>query len=59
MLWLTLYNRLGKQPLSYTNKTHIQAVIGGRRMELDMKYDAAGRPYLIERANAPKKGGGA
>lgn len=47
MLWSTLWRRIGKQPLSFTQHNHIEAVIDNRRIQMDLKYDAKGRPYLI------------
>lgn len=51
MLWKTLYDRIGKQPLSFTQHNHVRAVIDGKERELDLKYDAKGRPYLVERTS--------
>lgn len=47
MLWMTLWKRLGKQPMTLTNHYHIKAVIDGRAIAMDMKFDASGKPYLI------------
>lgn len=55
MLWKTLYDRIGKQPLSYTQHNHIAVVYEGKRIPLDLKYDAKGHPYLVPMANPPKK----
>ena len=52
MLWATLHARIGKQPLSFTQHNHVTAVIDGTTYELDLKYDAKGRPYLVKRAEA-------
>lgn len=49
MLWDTLYNRIGKQPLSFTQHNHIRAVIDDKEIFLDLKYDAKGRPYLVKK----------
>lgn len=47
MLWMTLWKRIGKQPMSYTNHNHIEALIDGKHIPLTLKYDAKGHPYLV------------
>lgn len=44
---MTLWKRLGKQPMALTNHYHIKAVIDGRAIAMDMKFDASGKPYLV------------
>lgn len=54
MLWVTLLNKIGKQPLSFTQHNHVYALLYNEqlgRMEqvaMDVKYDAKGRPYLCK-----------
>lgn len=54
MLWKTLFNRIGKQPLKFTQHNHVYALLENpatHRMEkvwLELKYDAYGHPYLIQ-----------
>lgn len=55
MLWLTLFNRLGKQPMHVTRHNHVKAVIDGKTYELDLKFDKRGEPYLIPRQPKPVK----
>ena len=57
MLWSTLYRKLGKQPMKTTQHYHVHALLANpktHRMEkvyLDLKFDASGHPYLVERKN--------
>lgn len=52
MLWSTLFNRIGKQPLKITQHNHIYAVLENpkthatERVYLELKYDAGGKPYF-------------
>lgn len=55
MLWSTLFNRLGKQPLRITQHEHIHAIIEGKHYRLDLKFDASGKPYLVPMQEKPKK----
>lgn len=56
MLWSTLFNRIGKQPLKTTQHNHVYAVLENpkthitERVYLELKYDTSGKPYLV-RAN--------
>lgn len=47
MLWTTFLKKGGKQPLYWTNRNHVEAVINGNRIRMTMKYDNKGRPYLV------------
>ena len=53
MLWLTLFNKLGKQPLKNTKHTHVHALLRNpatgeyETVDLDIKFDGYGRPYLV------------
>lgn len=55
MLWSTLHSKIGKQPLAFTQHNHVYAVLENpatKRLEniqLDLKYDAQGRPYFVRR----------
>ena len=54
MLWTTLFNKIGKQPLKNTQHSHIYAVLENKkthkydRVYLDLKFDAYGKPYFVE-----------
>lgn len=54
MLWSTLFTRIGKQPLHITQHHHVYALLNDpktnktRKVWLCLKYDNAGRPYLVE-----------
>lgn len=54
MLWSTLFHKIGKQPMKWSNHNHVYAVLHNpkthemERMYLCLKYDASGRPYLIQ-----------
>lgn len=54
MLWDTLYNKIGKQSLSFSRRNHVKAIIDGKTIELELKYDSKGHPYLAE-CHAPAK----
>lgn len=57
MLWSTLFNKIGKQPLSFTRHNHVYALIGNpetyklEKVWLDIKYDAKGLPYLVRKTD--------
>lgn len=55
MLWSTLWNKLGKQPLRITQHNHVTAIIEGKTYELDLKFDTKDRPYLVPREPKPAK----
>lgn len=55
MLWSTLFNKLGKQPLRITQHEHIHAIIEGKHYRLDLKFDTSGKPYLVPMQEKPKK----
>ena len=48
MLWTTLHNRISRQPLAFTAHNHVEAVIDDKRIRLELKYDAKGRPYFVK-----------
>ena len=53
MVWDAIYNRIGKQPLSWTRSTHAYALLENEKGEMQkihlcLKYDAKGRPYFIK-----------
>lgn len=54
MLWSTLFNHIGRQPMRITNHPHVYALINDpkthdtHKVWLCLKYDKAGRPYLVE-----------
>lgn len=53
MLWITLWNKIGKQPLKLTKHAPVYALLSNpktHRMEkvyLRLNYDTSGHPYLI------------
>lgn len=51
MLWKTLCNKIGKQPIQFTEHNHVTALIntpdGLKETRLNLKYNAKGQPYLI------------
>lgn len=54
MLWSTLFNKLGKQPLKNTQHHHVHAILYNpvthepETIYLDIKFDAHTRPYLVK-----------
>lgn len=54
MKWLTLFNKLGKQPANKLQKQPVYAVLYDKKSHkyekryLCIKYDAQNRPYFIE-----------
>lgn len=61
MLWQTLQNILGKQPDSFMRKNHVYLLTNDpktghlRKVYVELKKDAKGRPYLIEDNNKRKE----
>ena len=55
MLWTTLFRKISKQPLKFTQNNHVFALLENpkthkvEKMYLDLNYDASGHPYFIER----------
>lgn len=53
MRWLTLFNRLGRQPLKNTQHDNIYALIENpktrirERVYLRLSFDTRGKPYLV------------
>lgn len=54
MLWQTLWNKLGKQPMRITRHKHVHAIVDGRHYDMDLKFDAKGEPYLVPMQPKPK-----
>lgn len=58
MLWSTLFNKIGKQPLRITQHNHVCALLENaktheyEKVRLALKYDKRGCPYLVK-DNAP------
>lgn len=54
MKWVALFDKLGKQPLYYTNHQDVVAVLdfgdgkGCRKIPLTLKFDKRGCPYLAK-----------
>lgn len=54
MLWSTLFHKIGKQPLKFSQHNHVYALLRNpkthemERVNLELKYDAKGHPYLIQ-----------
>lgn len=63
MLWITLFNKIGKQPIKNTQHHHVYALLENpkthnvEKVYLDLRYDASGHPYFIKKNdnNKPKK----
>lgn len=57
MLWSTLFNKIGKQPLSFTQHNHVYALLENPETHkpetvwLDIKYDEKGLPYLVPKTD--------
>lgn len=48
MKWMTLFNKIGKQPIRITRQQDVCAVdFDGRKEKLTLKFDAHGRPYFV------------
>lgn len=58
MLWSTLFNRIGKQPLSFTQHSHVYAILENpktgewERVPLCLKYDVKNHPYFVKETKA-------
>ena len=54
MLWSTLWHKIGKQPLKFTQHNHVYALLHNPktheldRVNLELKYDTNGHPYFIQ-----------
>ena len=72
MLWATLFHKIGKQQLKFTQHNHVYALLENpkthevEKVYLNLKYDASGHPYFIrdskdgsdgKRSGRPKKYG--
>lgn len=63
MLWITLFNKIGKQPIKNTQHHHVYALLENpkthtvEKVYLDLQYDASGHPYFIKKNdnNKPKR----
>lgn len=55
MLWSTLFHKIGKQQLKFTQHNHVHALLENpkthelEKVYLDLKYDSSGHPYLVKR----------
>ena len=53
MLWSTLYNKIGKQPLRNTQRNQVYAILENpkthqkEKVFLLLKYDTSGHPYFV------------
>lgn len=54
MVWLTLFNRIGKLPLRITQRQQVKAVIDGVDHELELKFTPSGDPVLVPKEEASK-----
>lgn len=72
MLWVTLFHKIGKQQLKFTQHNHVYALLENpkthevEKVYLNLKYDASGHPYFVrdhqdgsdrKRSGRPKKYG--
>lgn len=63
MLWITLFNKIGKQPIKNTQHHHVYALLENpkthtvEKVYLDLRYDASRHPYFIKKNdnNKPKR----
>ena len=55
MLWITLHNRLGKQPIRNVRDRHVMAVIDGKQVFLDLKFRCDGTPYFVKADGKSKR----
>ena len=61
MRWLTLFNKIGKQPIRVTQEQDVYAILydkkshGYEKRYLCLKFDAQNRPYLIEDMKTKEK----
>lgn len=59
MRWSTLFAKLGKQPLRFTQHNNVYAVLENPKtgewesIPLTLKYDGHGHPYFIKDTKAP------
>jgi len=57
MLWSTLFERIGKQRLSFTQHNHVYALIENpethkpEKVWLTIRYDVKGLPYLAPKTD--------
>ena len=55
MLWITLFNKIGKQPIKNTQHHHVYALLENpkthtvEKVYLDLRYDASGHPYFSKK----------
>lgn len=53
MLWATLFHKIGKQQLKFTQHNHVYALLENpktyevEKVYLNLKYDASGHPYFV------------
>lgn len=53
MLWSTLFHKIGRQPLKYSQHNHVFAILENpkthktEKVYLCLKYDNQGHPYLV------------
>jgi len=54
MLWSKLFDKISSQPMADTKRQKVRAVINGKTVELDLKFDETG-PYLVPKATTTAK----
>jgi hypothetical protein len=48
MKWLTLYNKIGKQPIRNINKSDVTVMVDNKEIKVSgIKFKVDGTPYLI------------
>ena len=48
MKWLTLYNKIGKQPIRNINKSDVTVMVDNKEIKVTgIKFKVDGTPYLI------------
>lgn len=50
MLWSTLFRKIGKQPLKFTQHNNVYVITQNKeKINVELAYDTQGHPYLIQK----------
>lgn len=49
MKWFGLYKKIGKQPMTVTQKADVIAIIDGKEIPLLLRFKKDGSPYFISK----------
>lgn len=55
MHWITLHNKLGRQPIRNLRDKHAVAIIDDKYVFLDLKFKPDGTPYFVKAEGKQKK----